>query len=141
MSIINSFSGEYSFLSNFYTLQDGKTVEHYYQAAKARNMSDRLRILNADTPGYAKKLGKNIQIRDDWYEYKFLVMEYELVRKFSDPKLMQKLLSTGKSLLIEENWWGDRIWGVCDGVGENRLGKMLMDIRDNFIDAKQLVEY
>ena len=141
MSIINSFSGEYSFLSNFYTLQDGKTVEHYYQAAKARNMSDRLKILNADTPGYAKKLGKHIQIRDDWYEYKFVVMEYELVRKFSDPKLMQKLLSTGKSLLIEENWWGDRIWGVCDGVGENRLGKMLMDIRDNFIDAKQLVEY
>lgn len=141
MSIINSFSGQYSFLSNFYTLRDGKTVEHYYQAAKACNMSDRLRILNAATPGYAKKLGKNIQIRDDWYGYKFLVMEYELVRKFSDPKLMQKLLSTGKSLLIEENWWGDRIWGVCDGVGENRLGKMLMNIRDNFIDAKQLVEY
>ena len=141
MSIINSFSGEYSFLSNFYTLRDGKTVEHYYQAAKACNMSDRLKILNADTPGYAKKLGKTIQIRDDWYEYKFLVMEYELVRKFSDPKLMQKLLATGKSILIEENWWGDRIWGVCDGVGENRLGKMLMNIRDNFIDAKQLVEY
>jgi predicted NAD-dependent protein-ADP-ribosyltransferase YbiA (DUF1768 family) len=32
--------------------------------------------------------------------------------------------------LIEGNWWGDTYWGVCNGVGENHLGKLLMKIRD-----------
>lgn len=35
----------------------------------------------------------------------------------------------GDAELIEGNTWGDRIWGVCDGVGENRLGKILMRVR------------
>lgn len=141
MEIINSFSGEYSFLSNFYILNDGKSVEHYYQAAKAKNMSDRVMILNVDTPAMAKKLGKNVQIRDDWYEYKFFVMEYELLKKFSDPILCKRLLDTGQATLIEENWWGDMLWGTHNGIGQNRLGKMLMSIRDNFIDNKNLKEY
>jgi predicted NAD-dependent protein-ADP-ribosyltransferase YbiA (DUF1768 family) len=35
----------------------------------------------------------------------------------------------------ETNWWGDKFWGVHrtslseQGVGENNLGKLLMDIR------------
>ena len=32
--------------------------------------------------------------------------------------------------LVEGNTWGDKVWGVCDGVGENNLGKTLMRIRD-----------
>jgi len=27
------------------------------------------------------------------------------------------------------NHWGDRYWGVCDGKGENNLGKIQMGIR------------
>lgn len=37
--------------------------------------------------------------------------------------------STGDVELVEGNWWGDRFWGVCDGVGENRLGRCLMEVR------------
>ena len=47
--------------------------------------------------------------------------------------LADKLLSTGDAVLEEGNNWGDRIWGVVweDGrkVGENRLGRILMDTR------------
>lgn len=29
----------------------------------------------------------------------------------------------------EGNTWGDKFWGVCDGEGENHLGKLLMEVR------------
>ena len=34
------------------------------------------------------------------------------------------------ALLEEGNTWGDRVWGVCQGQGENRLGKILMKVRE-----------
>lgn len=37
---------------------------------------------------------------------------------------------TGDAELIEGNNWGDTFWGVCNGRGENMLGKLLMEIRD-----------
>jgi hypothetical protein len=33
-------------------------------------------------------------------------------------------------ILIEGNTWGDTFWGVCNGVGENNLGKTLMNVRE-----------
>ena len=39
-------------------------------------------------------------------------------------------MATEDAELIEGNWWKDTYWGICDGVGENRLGQMLMWIRD-----------
>lgn len=105
-------------------------------------MKDYMKIINADSPSMAKKLGKHITIREEWYSYKFIIMEYELIKKFSDPVLMEKLLSTGDKLLVENNTWGDRIWGVYNGVGKNLLGKMLMNIRDEFINnGKSIRQY
>ena len=46
------------------------------------------------------------------------------------PELSQMLLNTGDAQLEDGNTWGDRIWGVYQGQGENRLGKILMKIRD-----------
>ena len=40
-----------------------------------------------------------------------------------------RLIATGDAELVEGNTWGDRYWGVVDGVGENRLGELLMDRR------------
>jgi hypothetical protein len=39
------------------------------------------------------------------------------------------LLATGDMELIEDNDWDDTYWGVCNGAGENNLGKLLMKIR------------
>jgi predicted NAD-dependent protein-ADP-ribosyltransferase YbiA (DUF1768 family) len=39
------------------------------------------------------------------------------------------LKATGDEELVEGNWWNDTFWGVCNGVGENNLGKLLMKIR------------
>ena len=63
---------------------------------------------------------------------KLQLMERLLLKKFDDnhPQLQQMLLATGEEELVEGNYWGDVYWGVCNGVGENHLGKLLMKIRD-----------
>lgn len=44
-------------------------------------------------------------------------------------ELAERLLATGDAQLVEGNTWGDTFWGVCDGVGENHLGRLHMWIR------------
>lgn len=45
-------------------------------------------------------------------------------------KLRTKLIATGEKYIEETNWWGDIYWGVCNGKGENNLGKILMNVRE-----------
>jgi predicted NAD-dependent protein-ADP-ribosyltransferase YbiA (DUF1768 family) len=54
-----------------------------------------------------------------------------IASKFSDlnPTLKQRLIDTGERQLIEDNWWHDYFWGVCQGRGENHLGRLLMEHR------------
>lgn len=132
---IDNFIGDYFFLSNFapsIIVVDGleyPTVEHAYQAYKSNTDSIRNKIRLADTPASAKKLGRVIQIRDDWDDVKFGIMLDFVRLKFQIPELNKKLLDTGDRELIEGNTWGDRFWGVCGGVGDNNLGKILMKVR------------
>lgn len=142
--MIKEFQGDYRFLSNFYPseidfefrgngfkgLMRAATVEHAYQAQKAANSFDALRIVGASTPGWAKKLGKAIMLRPDWDAIKLGVMEELLRIKFNNPVLAKMLLATGDHELVEGNWWNDTYWGVCKGVGQNNLGKLLMEIRE-----------
>lgn len=136
---ITIFRGPYWFLSNFYPCviqyanYNWLSVEHAYQAAKTENISEKEQILNAFTAKEAKRLGKTVQIRDDWDNIKIDVM-YDLLNiKFfpnpTDNNLTQALLNTGEEEIIHENVWKDTFWGVCNGVGENHLGKLLMEIR------------
>jgi ribA/ribD-fused uncharacterized protein len=134
---IDCFGGEFHFLSNFYpayVLYEGivwPSSEHAYQAMKTTDENQRLNISILDTPGEAKKMGKAVKMRVDWDDVKLDIME-EIVRaKFTqNPQLQTMLLYTEDLEIIEGNTWGDTFWGVCDGVGENHLGKILMKIRD-----------
>ncbi len=134
--VINSFRGEYRFLSNFYPAEVGlggrtwPTVEHAYQASKTNLEQQREMISLAKTPGEAKRLGRHVCLRYGWEETKLNVMLHLLRGKFDNPEMKKKLLSTGDAELIEGNTWGDRFWGVCNGEGENNLGKLLMRVRD-----------
>lgn len=132
--MINEFRGKYYFLSNFYETPvtwNGLTYlnnEAAFQSAKT--FSDRECFTNLD-PSSAKKLGRKVQLRSDWENVKDDVM-YEICKaKFSqNTELKKRLLSTGNEHLEEGNTWGDRIWGTVNGIGENRLGKILMRIRE-----------
>jgi ribA/ribD-fused uncharacterized protein len=136
-TVIDDFSGKYEFLSNFYREQDGLTLEHRYQAAKATNKEDYLKVFQAPTPGKSKRLGRKIQCREDWQEIKVEVMSSLVRYKFlSDPKLMKALRDTGDARIVKGNHWHDNFWGdcscdECENIkGENHLGLILMKIRD-----------
>lgn len=134
MSKITKFTGQYEFLSNFYPcFANDKTVEHYFQAAKTAIGEEQAAILKSATPGEAKKLGRQCSLIRNWDQIKDSIMMNLLRRKFQDLELARKLMYTYPNELIEGNTWGDTYWGVSHGKGENKLGKMLMQIRDEMI--------
>ncbi len=127
---IAGFTGDYAFLSNFWVDLSNGTVEHAYQAAKTDDHKWKQKIKSARSPGEAKKLGRCCPIRATWDSEKIDVMRKLLMAKFKDPDLAEALLETGDAILIEDNHWKDRFWGVYMGRGENWLGKLLMEVRD-----------
>ena len=144
--MINEFKDEYAFLSNFLmvpVLYEGvwwKSVEHAYQAAKTTDPVWKQRIADAYTPGAAKKLGRQAPLKVFWDINKDRIMEDIVRSKFTNnPELKAKLIATNPHELIEGNWWGDIYWGVCKGVGENKLGKILMKVRASANDTQAIM--
>lgn len=141
---ILGFFGPYRFLSNFHTnegttiyiddLDGGKIscpdVERAFQASKTFDRNERLSVANATSPGESKKMGYKVTLRPDWQTVKNDVMLELLIQKFTHPFYKELLLATGDAELIEDNTWNDTYWGMCEGVGENHLGRMLMQIRE-----------
>jgi ribA/ribD-fused uncharacterized protein len=136
IEVISEFSGEHRFLSNFYPAKvvlDGlefPTLENAYQAAKNFDI-DRRKMFTTLTPGKAKKEGQKTLKRPDWEGVKTLIMKILVKDKFTrNPELQKQLLATENAELIEGNTWGDTFWGVCNGKGQNHLGKILMEVRE-----------
>lgn len=145
--MISSFKGRFAFLSNFadseiiYKNKIYPTVEHAYQAAKCINESDKEEIRTQPTPAKAKRLGNHVKMKSTWNEERISVMKELLTLKFQNPELREALLSTGNAVLIEGNTWDDTFWGVCNGVGENHLGKLLMEVRTEIQNKNYEKEY
>jgi hypothetical protein len=136
--IIFSFFKEYRFLSNFDKTPfylcgyNWMSVEHYYQSAKCLDLKYQQDIINASSPGIARKLGQGCKLRDDWEKIKEGIMEEGVFAKFSQNKeLKDKLIQTDGYYLIEGNDWGDSFWGydIKKNRGQNRLGFILMEVR------------
>lgn len=137
MSDILEFSGRSRFLCNFYPAPvtlDGweyPTVEHAFQAAKTEDAAERARIRLASEPGHAKFLGRRVALRPGWDGMRVGVMRALLAQKFEPgTNLRASLDATAPGLLEEGNDWDDRFWGKVNGVGENWLGRLLMELRD-----------
>ena len=138
MNSIDQFKGEHAFLSNFYScplrMLDGllyRTAEHAFQAMKVvGDPKAKEEIRKARNPNEAKRLGRKVKLRPAWDSIRIDVMRQVVRAKFQNPELQRKLLETGDRKLIEGNNWGDSFWGVCGGKGENWLGKILMDLRE-----------
>lgn len=112
---------------------DGTTylsVENYYQSQKTLDLKQRKQF-EICNPGYSKKLGRTVKLREDWEQIKLSVMEKALRIKFFPGTIWYARLEMEKGEIVEWNNWGDKFWGkTIDGVGENNLGKILMKIRD-----------
>lgn len=134
--MIDRFTGEYAFLSNFYAAplryagHTYPTSEHAFQAMKTKDPEEQAKIRQAATPYKAKQLGKKVKLRPDWESVKVGIMREILFAKFTqNPALLQQLEATGTEELVEGNDWGDVTWGQVDGKGQNWLGKLLMEVR------------
>ncbi len=137
VATIDSFSGDYRFLSNFWPckvrMPDGilyPSVEHAYQASKTDDRRLRFRVSRLSTAGEAKRFGRSLSLAPGGTTTRVDVMRTALRVKFSNPTLLAMLISTRPANLVEGNHWGDTFWGVCGGVGQNQLGRLLMEIRD-----------
>ena len=135
---IDEFQGEYRFLSNFFPSpveMDGiryGNAEAAFQAQKVLTEEEK-REFSDLPPNDAKRKGRGVRLRPDWEEVKTEMMEKVVRAKFrQNPELARLLLATGDAELVEGNSWNDRCWGVDlrTGEGENRLGRILMKIRE-----------
>lgn len=142
---VHGFFGPFRFLSNFHMVNvewSGiifPSTEHAYQAAKFSDPCVWRVFAELKKPAEAKRLAKGIELHPEWHSrIKFEVM-YELTKKkYARDPLRKMLLDTGEMYLEETNHWGDTCWGVCDGVGDNALGHILMMVRDELRASSNL---
>jgi ribA/ribD-fused uncharacterized protein len=132
-------SDEYGCFSNFAPFpiviesEVWPTSEHYFQAQKFADPERRQRIRQAKSPMIAARLGRSREtpIRPDWESVKLAVMRTAVRAKFIQHESARRaLLATGEATIVEhtpnDSYWGDG----GDGSGQNMLGRMLMEIRD-----------
>ena len=149
--------GEYRYMSNDaeYPMEvDGKkypTVEHYYQAMKAETFEDKEvfdKILVTKTPKAAKAKGKEVKnfIKEVWDSKREGIMEKGVRAKFTQhPELRKKLVETGDKQIGKADG-RNTFWGIGSSMtsdksktpskwrGQNKLGKILMELRDTLKD-------
>lgn len=137
---ITEFRGSNFFLSNFYiapVFYQGIRFENNEAAFQAAKCPERMRDFCGLNPQSAKRLGRRVELRPDWEDVKYDVMYQVCKAKFlQNAALYKKLIDTGDAELVEGNTWGDQVWGVCKGVGENNLGKILMRIREELVKSR-----
>jgi len=135
--VIHGFFGPYRVLSNMWPcaiIFRGNTfpsVENAYQSAKFGD--EHVFQFTQISPKESKKLSITMAMKyssEQWNAMRISVMRECLQSKFANPELTALLLATGEKHLAETNWWGDQFWGCNkDAIGENNLGRLLMEIR------------
>lgn len=141
------FRGKYAFLSNMYEcivnvkingkVYSFKCGEALYQVQKDISRIEEFLNLNGVD---AKKLGATIRVNRDWANGLSEEAMYiaEKAKYDSNPFLKDKLISI-KEPIIEENNHKDIVWGVYKGYGQNKLGKILQGLRDEYIKELSLI--
>lgn len=148
------FTGELAWASNFDTTPFlvpswgvvVKSNEHFFNAAKTLDPTERQWVLDAPTPMVAKRRGNSappdFTLRPGWDTgWRVRTMQTGLLAKFALPQMAERLAATGTMALVETNRWHDNFWGDCfcgnaDGnhprclsPGQNLLGELLMALR------------
>ena len=133
---IKGFRDQFSFLSNFhlctitwkgYTFTNSEAI---YACEKCGGTPELLKQFSTLSPNDSKKLGRKLPMLPNWDAQKYTVMLAILREKFAqNQSLRDKLIATGNVYIEETNYWKDHDWGVCNGIGQNNLGKLLMQVR------------
>ncbi|MBZ2167442.1 NADAR family protein [Marinobacter sp. F4216] len=108
------------------------TVEHYFQGMKFTDDAKQEEVRNATSPEKARKLGRkrHKSFRKDWKKVRETVMTRGVyIRARTHDELAEALLTTGDQIIMENSNY-DYFWGCGrDRRGENRYGKVLMNVR------------
>lgn len=125
------------------------SVEHYFQAMKAKEFGDDeiyKKMLDTPSGKAVKALGKKVKNfhKEVWDAKRLEIMMRGIKAKFvQHPELQKQLLETGDRQIGEADA-RDSFWGIgtsenteksADSTkwkGQNRLGKILMALRDEF---------
>jgi hypothetical protein len=138
-------NGEFGCFSNFYPCEfkcfDGKTFscsEQAFMYAKAKYFCDyeiAEKIMQETDPYKIKKLGRKVKNFDEylWSTARYQMMKVANYNKFfQNEKIKRILIDTGDCYLYENSPF-DYVWGVGkNGSGQNLLGKVLMEVREEF---------
>lgn len=129
-------------------------AEQFMMHAKARHFGDleiASKILATNDPGEQKKLGRQVRdyVEAEWNLVDtFYVFRGNLAKFTQGAELQRYLIGTGSKYLVEASRF-DRKWGVgleesnpaildpANWEGENRLGDVLMQVRDVLLEAQQ----
>jgi ribA/ribD-fused uncharacterized protein len=111
------------------------TVEHGYHWRKFSETASGIaeEILAAPSPWAAMQIERQHKgkRRKDWEEVKVGIMT-ELIRAKAaqNEDVREMLLKTGTKRIVENSPWDD-FWGIGpNGDGQNQVGKILMQVRD-----------
>lgn len=95
-----------------------------------------MEIYTAPSPHEAKNIAKQHyrEKRDDWDQIKVQIMKEIVTSKASQHPEVQKALINSKDKEIVEDSPYDSFWGIGkDGKGQNMLGKLWMEIREELL--------
>lgn len=141
------YEHEYYVFSNFssFTLERKGVVwmtsEHAYHAERFTDETMKQAIASMrsahDAFTYAQ-VNKSLQ-RSDWNEVKLGIMKEILHAKVAQhPYVLKKLLESGDRELVEDSWRDD-FWGWGPNKdGQNHLGKLWMEVREEVRKSKEL---
>ncbi|HEM3468228.1 NADAR family protein [Streptococcus suis] len=129
--------GEFSNFSNFGFLDDAglywSTSEHYFQAQKfaSKDLREKIRLYHSPMDAAIEGRNRNNPLRDDWEDVKDDIMFYAVYQKFQQNLILKELLLSTGDLPIIEHTVNDSYWGDGgDGRGKNKLGHILMKVRN-----------
>lgn len=143
ISFYRSNEKPYGPLSNLYRRsvvfegEEYQTSEHAYQAGKARKEEVKKWLMAAPTPALLAMAAHGLYVWDvhpEWSKTKFDRMKKILICKFTQHQDLQELLlGTGNKRLVEIATVDNavnRLWGEVNGKGQNKLGVLLMEVRE-----------
>jgi predicted NAD-dependent protein-ADP-ribosyltransferase YbiA (DUF1768 family) len=109
-----------------------RSIEHAMLGAYSMDPADQRAIADAKNMERARYWHAQIvEKRPFWSKCRAGIMMGLTEQKFLDPWLQRRLLATHPAILVYKS--DDTFWGVNrKGEGDNRLGQILMIVRDNF---------
>lgn len=144
---ICEFKNEYAFLDNCYPVSityKGLTYTCVQSAFEASKETSKVaRILYTTMDGYTAMYYPTNRIYSNWEHKQDDIMYELLIIKFNNEELKQKLINTKDSCIEYINSWHENYWGICDCENcsiknYNKLGIMLMKIRENLQNEKKV---